>query len=115
MRIAKVLTSFALISGAALSTTGTLAASDQIYANGRSIYGAPADSGVEAKVLDIAGAKHVNVECGDIVTFRSGGKTFTWKFDVAGHRAVDLQKIAPTGFVKQALMVYVSRSQAERT
>ena len=56
-----------------------------------------------------------NIKCGDTITFRSGDKTFTWKFDVAGHRAVDLQKIAPAGFTKQPLMVYVSRNDAERT
>ncbi len=115
MRIAKVLTSVALTSAAALSATGAFAASDETYANGRSIYGVPASQGAESKVLDVANTKFANIKCGDTVTFRSGDKTFTWKFDVAGHRAVDLQKIAPAGFTKQPLMVYVSRNDTERT
>lgn len=114
MRIANVLTSIALTSAAALSATGAFAASDETFANGRSIYGVPANQSADASVLDVAKAKFANIQCGDIVTFRSGDKTFTWKFDVAGHRAVDLQKIAPAGFATQPFMVYVSRNDTER-
>ncbi len=48
------------------------------------------------------------------LTFRSGGECFSWKFDVVGHRVVDLQAIAPVGFSGEPLKAHVAHNDAER-
>ena len=53
------------------------------------------------------------MNCGDVVTFQSAGKNFTWKFNSAGHRPLDVRTIAPQGFTDKKLMVYVSRNESE--
>lgn len=82
--------------------------------NGDSIYGKPMSTAPAAKVVDVATAQKLNVECGEVVTFRNGDKSFSWKFDVAGHRPVNLQAIAPSGFGNAPLMVYVAKNSLER-
>jgi hypothetical protein len=47
------------------------------------------------------------------VEFRDGAKTFTWKFDSAQHRAVNLAVIAPEGFANKNFTVHVSRNESE--
>ena len=67
-----------------------------------------------SKVVDLSKApKSLNINCGDVISFRDGDKTFTWKFDVVGHQAVKLAAIAPAGFNAQAFTVYVSRNDSE--
>lgn len=97
------------------SNASVYAAGGDTYMNGASLYGAPAPEGSATRTTSVDKAmKQVNIVCGDIVTFTSGGKNFTWKFDVASHRPVPLAKIAPSGFDAGALTVYVSRNSMER-
>lgn len=87
-----------------------------LMSNGKSIHGSEvlAKDGT-AKTVNIDDRKSLNVDCGETVTFRKGDKSFSWKFESANHSAVDLRTIAPAGFLDKAFMVYVSRSEAERT
>lgn len=87
---------------------------EQLY-NGQSVYGRVVAQPQNARVVDVSAQKSLNVECGETVTFKKGTQTFSWKFESVGHRAVDLRAIAPAGFADASLMVYVSRSEAERT
>ncbi len=99
---------------AALSLLSS-AAYAETFLNGQSVYGRPASADAKpARVVDVATAKHVNVTCGEAVTFVNGANRFTWKFDVANHRAIPIDKIAPAGFGPSAYTVYVSRSEMER-
>lgn len=66
-----------------------------------------------ARVVKVDAGKAINVNCGDVVTFQSAGKSFTWKFSSASHRALDVRDIAPQGFTDKKLMVYVSRADSE--
>lgn len=86
---------------------------DRMY-NGKSVHGEAVAAPQNARVVNVEAGKALNVNCGEVVTFQNGGKTFSWKFDSAGHRAVDLRAIAPAGFTDKSLMVYVSRNEAER-
>ena len=111
----KKLTGVALIVAAALTSTAAFAAGSHTLMNGKSVFGIPTSADSSAKVLDVNTTKSMEVICGDVVTVRNGDKTFTWKFDVIGHRTVDLQKIAPAGFTSKPLMVYVERNESERS
>jgi len=108
-------TNFALAFGLALSATVATAAMDPAtMPNGKSVYGAAATQSQTTKVVDVGSANILNVNCGETVTFRSGDKSFSWKFDVVNHRVVDLQAIAPVGFSSKPLKVYVARNDFER-
>ena len=105
----------ALALGLALSATVASAAMNtSTLANGKSVYGAAASASQTARVVDVSAASTLNIDCGETVTFRSGDMSFSWKFDVVGHRVVDLQAIAPAGFSSKPLKVYVARSDGER-
>jgi hypothetical protein len=110
----KTLTGVALIAVAALTSTAAFAAGPHTLMNGSSLLGVPALAERSSKVLDVASTPSANVICGDVVTFRNGAKTFTWKFDGVSHRTVDLQKIAPAGFTSKPLLVYVEPNAYER-
>ena len=110
----KTLTGVVLIAFTALTSTAAFATGKQNLMNGNSVFGVPAAASNSSKVLDVATTQSTNVICGDVVTFRNGAKTFTWKFDVVSHRMVDLQKIAPAGFTSKPLLVYVERNEYER-
>lgn len=98
-----------LMSGAAFAQ----AQANPIMRNGKSVFGTPADASVATRVIDVQAGSSVNVTCGDVVTFKSGEKSFTWRFDVAGHRSPVLSTIAPAGFVGNDFKVYVSRNRYE--
>ncbi|MCH7345295.1 CzcE family metal-binding protein [Pelomonas sp. CA6] len=101
---------------AALATAASLAQAatpSPTFANGRSIYGVPTQGDAGARVVDVNQVRQLNVVCGDVVTFRNGEQRFSWKFDVASHAPVDLQRIAPAGFAAQNLRVYVQRNDLE--
>ena len=105
----------ALALGLALSATvATAAINTTTLANGKSVYGAAATASQTDRSVDVSAASILNIDCGETVTFRSGDKSFSWKFDVVGHRVVDLQAIAPAGFSSKPLKVYVARSDGER-
>lgn len=99
---------------AAGAATNTYAAGSEQLRNGKSVYGAQAADGPDAIKTDLTKSRYINVRCGDTVTFVRGDKTFSWKFESLGHRAVPLQKIAPVGFAPDNYMVYVARNEGER-
>lgn len=81
--------------------------------NGKSVHGEIVAAPQGARVVNVDAGKAINVNCGDVVTFQSAGKSFTWKFNSATHRALDVREIAPQGFSDKKLMVYVSRNEGE--
>ena len=98
-----------------LATSASAAApSADRYMNGKSIYGEPVSASGVSKVVNIGSTKYINIRCGDVVTFVNAGKQFTWKFDVASHRSVNLSKVAPADFGGNGLMVYVEANDLER-
>ncbi len=109
------LTAAVALAAAAATPAFAVATHDHTLLNGRSVNGVPIAEPQAAKVVDVATARSLNVNCGEVVTFKNGDKSFSWKFESAGHRAVDLQAIAPAGFVDKSLRIYVSRSEAERS
>jgi len=52
----------------------------------------------------------VNVRLREAVVFDVGGRSFAWRFDGPGARAVDLQQIAPAGLVTRRIMAYIDTS-----
>lgn len=103
------------ISVGLLIFAGAASANQVTLLNGDSIYGKPATSTAAAQVVDVSSAKNLRIPCGEVVTFRNGEKTFSWKFDVISHRTVNLQTIAPAGFSDKALMIYVEKNELERS
>lgn len=95
--------------GAAQADTG----GNQVMLNGKSIHGETIAATSNARVVNVDAGKAINVNCGDVVTFQSAGKSFTWKFNSAAHRALDVRDIAPQGFTDKKLLVYVSRNDSE--
>lgn len=100
----------ALVAAVLVTPLLALAAAPDTFMNGQSIYGQPGAGGSNARVVDVASAKYVNVEYGDTVTFTNAGKTFVWTFNGLSRRAVDVSKIAPDGFSDRGLVVYVGRN-----
>lgn len=96
------------------ATTSAYAAGPDQLLNGKSPYGTQVADGPEAIKADLAKSRYLNVRCGDTVTFVRGDRTFSWKFESLGHRAVPLSKIAPAGFAPDNYMVYVARNEGER-
>lgn len=103
-----------LIGSMALITSAAFAANDTRLSNGKSVYGTPVDARTATKAVNVATTESVNVACGDVVAFRNADKSFAWKFDVVGHRSVDLQSIAPAGFADKPLRIYVAINDMER-
>lgn len=100
----------------ALGSTSVMAQDNQREAANKGWLGKPvAEAAPEAKTVDVTKIKALNVDCGDVVTFRNGAKSFTWKFEVPNHGRVDLKAIAPTDFNVPAVSVYVSRAESERS
>ncbi|CAM4157457.1 CzcE family metal-binding protein [Roseateles saccharophilus] len=98
-----------LVVGAAQATTG----GNQVMINGKSVHGETVAATPNARVVNVDAGKAINVNCGDVVTFQSAAKSFTWKFNSATHRALDVRDIAPAGFSDKKLTVYVSRNEGE--
>jgi len=104
-----------LFAGIALTAQASLAATNATLLNGNSVYGVPAQANAASKVIDVTkAAQEINLKCGEVVNFRNGDKSFTWKFDSVGHAAVDLAAIAPAGFAGAGIKVYVERNEGER-
>ncbi|HEY5799869.1 MAG TPA: CzcE family metal-binding protein [Burkholderiaceae bacterium] len=49
----------------------------------------------------------VNVTGGEIIRFTNGEREFTWSFDGPAHM-LDLQRIAPPGFLDRPLFAYIA-------
>lgn len=109
----RILAQSSLALGLLVAVAGAQAG-DRLY-NGQSVHGRSVEQPQHARVVDVDAHKTLNVNCGDTVTFRKGSQSFSWKFDTVGHGAVDLRAIAPAGFSDKKLMIYVSRSEGERT
>jgi len=73
-----------------------------------------AEATTAAKTVDVTKIDALNVDCGDVVTFRNGAKSFSWKFEVPNHGRVDLSAIAPADFNAPNINVYVARAESER-
>ena len=87
----KSLSAIAILFGAYLVTPVAMASAQaETFANGRSWYGVPNNPEVATRVVDVNSTDAINIECGETVTFRNGDKSFTWRFDVVNHRAVDI-------------------------
>ena len=97
----------ALLVGATVMSGVASANNPDLFKNGQSFYGQPATPTHHARVVDVASAKHVNAEYGETLTFVRADKAFSWTFNGLDNRAVDLRKIAPTGFAIESLTVYV--------
>ena len=103
------LTKTAFVLSLALSAALASATTDRSTTrDGKSMYGAMSSPSQAVKVVDVESAKFVNVVCGETVTFRSGDKSFSWKFEVLNHQAVDLMAVAPKGFTNKSLKVYIT-------
>jgi hypothetical protein len=111
----KVTVSILSAVAAVLMTAGAAQAAQQsdLLVNGRSTHGLPVSGAAADKVVNVKEGGSINVDCGQIVEFRDGAKTFTWKFDSAQHRAVNLAVIAPEGFANKNFTVHVSRNESE--
>ena len=105
----------ALIAGLLFAVGAAQAATvgNQVMLNGKSVHGETVAATPYARVVNVDAGKAINVNCGDVVTFQSAGKSFTWKFNSAAHRALDVRDIAPQGFTDKKQMVYVSRNEGE--
>ncbi|MBY0234039.1 MAG: CzcE family metal-binding protein [Burkholderiaceae bacterium] len=110
----RTLFKLALIAATFGTSSAAFAADSTKMANGKSIFGEPAERSPYALIVDTKTAKYANIKCGEIITFVNGGKSFSWKFDVVNHSAVDIRKIAPADFTDKALIVYVERNEFER-
>jgi len=106
---AALIASLLFVAGAAQATIG----GNKVALNGRSIHGEAVAATPNARVVNVEAGKAINVNCGDVVTFQSAGKSFTWKFNSAAHRVLDVREIAPQGFTDKKQMVYVSRNDSE--
>ncbi len=82
------------------------AAGGDRFLNGDSIYGEPV-TGPVARTLDVRGLSYLNVPYGEAIRFVSGGREFAWRFNGLDHRRVDLQQLAPVGFIAQPLPIYI--------
>lgn len=100
----------------ALGSTSAMAQDNKREAASKGWLGKPvAEATTAARSVDVTKVKALNVDCGDVVTFRNGARSFTWKFEVPNHGRVDLKAIAPADFNAPAMIVYVSRGEGERS
>lgn len=95
------------------SLTAFGASARDAYPTGSSYYGTSVTSPAKGRIIDLAANKPMNVTCGEVVTFVNGAQSFTWKFDGVSHRALDVAKIAPSGFGAAKGTVYINRNITE--
>ena len=102
--------------GAQAATAASSTSAASTLANGRSVHGLPSAAQPDRVVdLDKTGSNELNIVCGETVQFRDGDRTFAWKFESVGHRAVDLRALAPAGFTDKPLWLFVERNDGERS
>lgn len=100
--------------GVAAVPLASFATGGDTFANGQSYYGQPTSPQAAAREVDLGSTTGINVAYGESVTFRNGGKVFSWTFNGLDRRAVDVEKIAPAGFPTKPLKVYVGLNPANR-
>lgn len=113
MNLNHTLRGLAVLSLAAVSAA-TLAAGSDTFATGQSFYGQPSGDSAGARVVQVGSVQTLNVRYGETVAFSSAGQQFAWTFDGLDNRAVDLAKIAPSGFAAKPLTVYVGKNPMNR-
>ena len=106
----------ALIAAFVLGAASLPASANDVFRNGQSFWGQPADQGsiATARVVDLGTARHLRVAYGETVKFRSEGKEFFWTFNGLDRKAVDLDRFAPAGFSSQPLTVHVAQNPTFR-
>jgi hypothetical protein len=74
------------------------------------LYGDPATESSAVRTIVITPeTRYVNVECGEIIRFVVGPRTFAWSFNVARTvQAFDLNEVAPAGLLQRTVRAYVS-------
>lgn len=106
--------SYALAVVASLASMSAWADSGDQFQNGESYFGQVAEAAsVDRSVTLTAGAK-LNVKYGETLQFVSSGKSFVWRFNGFDNRAVDLQRIAPSGFDAQNATIYIHKDPLNR-
>ena len=107
---ALTLSAASLSAGAALKPSDLLGERAQAPSAERAIYTAAAE-----RTITITGdTKWVNVNHYEVVRFAANGSEFTWYFDgMVQSRPFDLAEIAPAGFVKHGVTVYVAPSERD--
>lgn len=83
------------------------------FPTGESFYGKPVPTTRYDRVVDLAQAKNITINCGDTLTFVSEGQRFSWKFDSIHHTRVPLSAVAPAGFNTVGKVVYINRNESE--
>lgn len=73
-------------------------------------YGAPAAAVAASRVIDInSGVKSVQVNNGEIVTFRIDGQQYTWNFQLYSREgAIALSALLPKNIRAEGVTVYVA-------
>lgn len=74
------------------------------------LLGSPAQPADASRTITIApDTRWVNATQGEVIRFVVGGTEFSWRFDGAGGRTVDLQQVAPPGLIVRPVLVYLAR------
>jgi hypothetical protein len=107
-KIAAILTVVALSPAAAFAHDGVSQANGAL--------GNPVQASAATQTVAIkSGTKNVNVNQGDVVTFKVAGQEFTWQFDtLRPSGSFDLAEIAPHGLDTQGVRVYVASNPLYR-
>jgi hypothetical protein len=80
------------------------------------LLGSPAGPSMATRTVSIEPATaYVNVNWGEVVAFKAGGREFAFKFDgVPEATRIDLQRLAPAGALDRPLYVYVDNFSDQR-
>ncbi|GHC88221.1 hypothetical protein GCM10007320_35160 [Pseudorhodoferax aquiterrae] len=84
------------------------------FPTGESYFGSQVPAAKYYRVVDLASPKHINVTCGETVTFVKDGRQFTWNFNSIRHSRVAIDQFAPKGFDAAGKVVYIARGEHER-
>lgn len=98
---------------AAASIVTAAHANRTTFPTGESFYGRAVPTTKYDRVVDLAQAKTITINCGDTLTFVSEGQRFSWKFDSIHHTRVPLSAVAPAGFNTAGKVVYIHRNEFE--
>ncbi|MDH1503298.1 CzcE family metal-binding protein [Comamonas terrigena] len=105
-----------MLASASGSSTGGSSVSTTSSTSATKLLGRPGAASQATFVVDTTMKRpHLNIKCGETVVFTNGKDQFAWKFDVYGHRMVNLAQIAPAGFTDSEMKIYVARNDQERS
>lgn len=77
----------------------------EMFRNGSSFYGEPANGKAATRSVDVATTRSINVKYGETVQFVKGAEQFAWTFNGLDNRSVALTKIAPHNFASMEVRV----------